>query len=479
MGLKKLPPNVVDFYRPEIDHPLLIPSLADTNLFYKAIDLARSHDFPHDRILVLAFVDPHETFGWGWIGPYLRFLHDQKFTVLSIGDLAGYVDAGDAMRSKRYWDMRYAESGPSSVFFTFDRFSRHWYMDWAIHPEEEPAAASDPPEPPHAPSPLETQLDTEILPKLDFDGIPLQSCIDFLRQQPGEAQGNLPPLNFVLAGGVDASTPITLHLVDVPLMEVVRYLADLASATLESDRYAITLSPEAAGTARPTAKTPASLLQITALDNLILPEIDLKAATLGTALEALRSQAQSASTTRIPDFVIEPGVDLSIPVTLHLIGAPYTEALRYVSRLAGVGFSIDRYAISVTPTANPGGEISQVTPASLTEMADLETANIASLSFTDASLDSVMELLSQKLLLASGGTTRLTFVAEPGLNVSVPVTLHVENIPFTEALRYVGQLADVHFVIERYAISVRHRVAPAAEPTPEPYAAPTPFALVQ
>jgi hypothetical protein len=291
--------------------------------------------------------------------------------VLSIGDLATYANAGEAMRAKRFWDMRYAGGGSSGVFFTRDRATGHWWMD------KMPAAAieqdSKAPEPPHIPTMLERQLEGLIVPQVDFERLPLESCIEWLRQTAARLRGGSAAVNFVVAQDVDTFTP----------------------------------------------------------------------------------------------------------VTLHLINTPFTEVLRYVSGLTGVGFSIERYAITVKSAASPEGGIGRVTPATTDEMLGLETLTIPRLDINEASLDAVMDLLCRKALAASGGTMRLCFVTDPALDVSAPVTLHFRNIPFIEALRYVGDLANAEFAIQRYAIVAGRKTAHAVETSPKVIAPPTPFALVQ
>jgi hypothetical protein len=368
MGLTMLPPSTIDFYSPSIYHPLLAPCITDPSVFYKAMDQARSHDFTQDRIPVVAFGGSPSALGWGEITARLRFLADAKFNVISIGELAGYT--GDAMRAKRYWDMRYAECG-SGIVCTLDPSTRHWYMVKVA-----PAASetrTGPQEHPLALGALAMKLEGQIVPKLDFDRVPLEACLNALGQPPAGPQGNVQPVS----------------------------------------------------------------------------------------------------------FVVDPAVDVSTPVTLHLINAPYAEALRYISRLAGVTFSIERYAITVDTPVNRTGNIGTITPGSMNEEIDLETANIPRVDFTDASLDSVMNLLTQKLNAATGGSVQLAFVADPTLNVSKAVTLHAKNMPFTEVLRYVGEGANADFVIDRYAIYARTKRSRTDDPAPDVYAAPTPFALVR
>jgi hypothetical protein len=368
MGLTLLPPRVIDFYNPVVYHPLLVPCLMDPTLFYEAVDKVRSQDFPRDRILVIVFDPPHTMLSWEAVAARLSFLSKEKFNVLSIGDLAGY--AGDAMRATRYWDMRYAESG-SGLRFTLDPRTQHWYMVNVAPLVSVPRTG--PPEEPAASGALAMQLERRIMPQVNFDRMPLEACIDALGQPPAGSQGQTAPVS----------------------------------------------------------------------------------------------------------FVVEPAVDVSTPITLHLINTPYTEVLRYISRLAGVTFSIERYAITVNTPANRTGNIGTITPGSMNRAIDFETTNISHLDFTDASVDAVMNLLSRKLNDATGGSIRLTFVADPALNVSKAVTLHVKNMPFMEVLRYVGDLAATDFAIEQYAIYARPKPPKANEPAPDVYAAPTPFALVR
>lgn len=108
-----------------------------------------------------------------------------------------------------------------------------------------------------------------------------------------------------------------------------------------------------------------------AFKKLILPKVEIREATLDSTLEYLRQQADKASNGKLkPNFVVQPGVDTSAPVTLRLSEIPFTEALRYVGDLARVRFSFEAYAISVrpkkpateAPAPSPTPEASQPAP---------------------------------------------------------------------------------------------------------------------
>ena len=85
------------------------------------------------------------------------------------------------------------------------------------------------------------------------------------------------------------------------------------------------------------------------LNGLVLPRVNLKDTTFGTALDYLKQQAAKEGTP--VSFVTQLPADFlnTKTVTLALDNVPFTEALRYVGELAGVTFTIEQYAISVRP----------------------------------------------------------------------------------------------------------------------------------
>jgi len=85
----------------------------------------------------------------------------------------------------------------------------------------------------------------------------------------------------------------------------------------------------------------------------------------------------------------------------------------------------------------------------------LQTLILPTVDFQDATLDSVLDALKKQASKASGGKTEVNFVVQPGVNASTAVTLHLSNIPFREVLRYIGELVNADFVVDRYAITVK------------------------
>lgn len=83
--------------------------------------------------------------------------------------------------------------------------------------------------------------------------------------------------------------------------------------------------------------------------------------------------------------------------------------------------------------------------------------------FKDATLVELLEYLRQKGNLLGEGKVAVNFVfrlEEQAKNTKVTLTL--QKVPFTEVLRYIGELANVQFSFEPYAIVVKPRGAAPA-----------------
>jgi len=93
----------------------------------------------------------------------------------------------------------------------------------------------------------------------------------------------------------------------------------------------------------------------------------------------------------------------------------------------------------------------------------LQSLILPQVDLREATLGATLDYLRQQAGKVSGGKIQTSFVLNPEVSASTPITLHLTNVPFTEVLRYVGELAKVEFVIEQYAITVKRKSAPAAQ----------------
>ena len=88
----------------------------------------------------------------------------------------------------------------------------------------------------------------------------------------------------------------------------------------------------------------------------------------------------------------------------------------------------------------------------------------------EASLAEALEFLRQKGNQLDDGKTAINFVVQlDDATKATKVTLSLSNVPFSEVLRYIGDLAQVEFVYDRFAINVKPKgvaAAPVAAPKP-------------
>ena len=111
--------------------------------------------------------------------------------------------------------------------------------------------------------------------------------------------------------------------------------------------------------------------------------------------------------------------------------------------------------------ANPANK----NPANATQAA-LAQVILPRLDLREASLGEVLDFLRQKGNQVAAGKVAINFVAQlDETQKAAKITLNLQNVPFTEALRYVGELGGVQFSYERFAIVVKPKGV--GQPAPE------------
>ena len=111
-------------------------------------------------------------------------------------------------------------------------------------------------------------------------------------------------------------------------------------------------------------------------------------------------------------------------------------------------------------------------PAPNTTQKQLEKLMLPKVDFREASLGSVLDFLKQQAPKNSDGKVVVNFVMQlPEEQKAQTVTLALANVPFSEVLRYLGELAKLDFVYDKYAFVVKTRGGAAtAEAAPVPNA---------
>lgn len=92
---------------------------------------------------------------------------------------------------------------------------------------------------------------------------------------------------------------------------------------------------------------------------------------------------------------------------------------------------------------------------------------VPSVQFKEAELTAVLDAMRQQAAKLSDGRQNLNFVLQvPEAQAKAPITLNLRNIPFTELMKYVGDMAGVNFVYDKYAIVVQPAGTAKADPAP-------------
>jgi len=82
-----------------------------------------------------------------------------------------------------------------------------------------------------------------IIPKVEFRDATLDEAVDFLRVKARELDPDKTGLNIVLKPGAGADVHLTISLTNIPLIEALHYVAELAGLQMRAEKDAIVLGP--------------------------------------------------------------------------------------------------------------------------------------------------------------------------------------------------------------------------------------------
>src|SRR5712671_6962897 len=80
-----------------------------------------------------------------------------------------------------------------------------------------------------------------VIPEVEFREASLADVVDFLTRESARLDPDKRGVNIVLMSTPGKSRPVTMHLQNAPLEEVVRYLAESAGLRVRVDKYAVVL----------------------------------------------------------------------------------------------------------------------------------------------------------------------------------------------------------------------------------------------
>ncbi len=208
------------------------------------------------------------------------------------------------------------------------------------------------PKPAAKKSPLQTKLDTIVIPQIQFSDATLEEAVAFLRQKSADldtatTDPNQKGVNIILKASAQSKTArITLNLKDVPMSELLRYVTELSQTKFQVAPFAILVTsidePEVkpAGTAPPTA----------AKNEIIFPRVEFRDATLAEAVEFIRIKSRDLDPTKkVVNIVVKPGGITDAKLTLSLKNVPVSEALRYIAELGGHKLTTEGNTFIIAP----------------------------------------------------------------------------------------------------------------------------------
>jgi hypothetical protein len=136
------------------------------------------------------------------------------------------------------------------------------------------------------------------------------------------------------------------------------------------------------------------------------------------------------------------------------------ELVRKVDPNNRTAISYLRRIIAEEMQQNAGKAPRNATQEALTKMI------LDKVEFREASLAEALEFLKKKGTLQGEGKVAINFVLQlDEVTQNAKITISLQKVPFSEVLRYVGDLAGVTFVYEPYAIVVKPRSGAQPAPT--------------
>jgi hypothetical protein len=195
------------------------------------------------------------------------------------------------------------------------------------------------------------------LPRLTLSQSSLGDALDMLKRETDSISDGALNGNFVTHLPPDAKPGlVNLNLGEIPFGEAFCYVCAQAGVDFDIDPYAIVVTgrgndaPVQNGTVHPGIQVDARV------SGVMIPEVHIKQASLSAALDMLRQRvAEHTGGAAAVNFVVQEPEELQArPISLELSNVPFFAALRYVCYQAEAKFTVDKYAIVVSPAKLPG-----------------------------------------------------------------------------------------------------------------------------
>ena len=274
----------------------------------------------------------------------------------------------------------------------------------AVSPKSTAPTLPSPTKPSTEPAPpagyYESKLSMIVFPSVAFQESSMDEVIEFLRAKSidydkVEKDPSKKGVNIILQH--DANSPaakVTLSLKDVPMRDVLKYVTLLGGMTYKVEPYAVVVMPlskrntevnDAERSPQPVQQAPTPALPPIApkkaaakplqsvskppvqpapagayyaekMNRIIFPKVEFMEASVDEIIDLFRTQsreydnAEKDPAKRGVNLVLKHDATTpTVRITLSLRDVPMSEALRYVTQLAGMAFRIEPFAVVVMP----------------------------------------------------------------------------------------------------------------------------------
>jgi beta-lactamase regulating signal transducer with metallopeptidase domain len=193
-----------------------------------------------------------------------------------------------------------------------------------------------------------------VLPKVEFRDTSVADAVDFLNRKSVELDPAHGGVNIVLKAATEIDkAAITVSLSKIPVYEALQYIAKLSELEISDGPDAIFLYPAGRGAGRIAILAPGSpeAMFKDRADKLIIPHIHFEEAGVIEAVRFLRATiAEAAPDAQGVNIVVKDFKQGNGPsITLDLRNIPLTEAVRYITELAGLDLDVSANAFYLHP----------------------------------------------------------------------------------------------------------------------------------
>lgn len=197
------------------------------------------------------------------------------------------------------------------------------------------------------------------------------------------------------------------------------------------------------------------------LNTIIIPDYPTSEVALEEAVEVLRMKSREFDTTSAGsgikgvNIVIVAGGSLKLPAAsgLSMRGVPLAEALRHITGLVGLKYTVERHAVAIREQNDQRVPVYQKTTSLQNHM---EKRILPTVQFQDASLEEALEYLR-----VNRGCYDMGDKIPPPLNYVLhlregvkrpPISIDLKDIPLDEALRYCAEISNVRLRYDPFAV---------------------------